>query len=88
MNQGSAFGAAVGVAHDDIALVHACKNGDVDASEQLVERYDSRLLRIAQHITHNREDAHRRRMLFKTHSSKYSEIWATFTRTQFRVERY
>jgi RNA polymerase sigma-70 factor (ECF subfamily) len=45
------------MAHDDMALVHACRNGDAAAFEQLVRRYDSRLLRIAQHITHNREDA-------------------------------
>jgi RNA polymerase sigma-70 factor, ECF subfamily len=44
-------------AQDDMALVHACKSGDVNAFEQLVKRYDGRLLRIAQHITHNREDA-------------------------------
>jgi len=41
----------------DLALVHACKNGDAAAFEQLVERYDVRLFGIAQHITHNREDA-------------------------------
>src|SRR2546427_2587019 len=41
----------------DLALVHACKNGDAAAFEQLVNRYDAKLLRIAQHITHNREDA-------------------------------
>ena len=57
MNQGSALGAAVGVAYEDITLVRNCKNGDGDAFEQLVKRYDSRLLRIAQHITHNNEDA-------------------------------
>ena len=45
-------------AHDhDLALVHACKNGDATAFEQLVKRYDVRLFSIAQHITHNREDA-------------------------------
>jgi RNA polymerase sigma-70 factor (ECF subfamily) len=42
---------------DDISLVQACKNGEAAAFEQLVKRYDRRLLRIAQHITHNREDA-------------------------------
>ena len=57
MNQGSTSGTAVGVAYEDITLVHDCKNGDGDAFEQLVKRYDSRLLRIAQHITHNHEDA-------------------------------
>jgi RNA polymerase sigma-70 factor, ECF subfamily len=49
--------AAPRMAHDDMALVHACKDGDTAAFEQLVRRYDSRLLRIAQHITHNLEDA-------------------------------
>lgn len=44
-------------AYDDLTLVHACKNGDVAAFEQLVNRYQARLLSIAQHITHNREDA-------------------------------
>jgi RNA polymerase sigma-70 factor, ECF subfamily len=43
--------------NQDLALVHACKNGDVAAFEQLVRRYEVRLFRIAQHITHNREDA-------------------------------
>jgi RNA polymerase sigma-70 factor, ECF subfamily len=42
---------------DDLALVHAGKSGDVAAFEELVKRYDRRLLRIAQHLTHNREDA-------------------------------
>jgi RNA polymerase sigma-70 factor, ECF subfamily len=42
---------------DDLTLVHACKNGDAAAFEQLVGRYDGRLFRIAQYITHNREDA-------------------------------
>jgi RNA polymerase sigma-70 factor (ECF subfamily) len=41
----------------DLELVHATKNGDMSAFEQLVERYDTRLLRIAQNVTHNREDA-------------------------------
>lgn len=44
-------------ASDDLALVHASKSGDVAAFEELVKRYDGRLLRIAQHVTHNREDA-------------------------------
>jgi RNA polymerase sigma-70 factor (ECF subfamily) len=42
---------------DDLDLVHACKKGDGSAFEQLVRRYDRRLLRIAQHVTHNMEDA-------------------------------
>ena len=41
----------------DLALVHACKSGDAAAFEELVKRYDVRLFSIAQHITHNREDA-------------------------------
>src|SRR5712692_11351471 len=45
------------VASDDLNLVHATQNGDVSAFEQLVERYDRKLLRIAEHVTHNREDS-------------------------------
>src|SRR6476660_5893121 len=45
------------VASDDLDLVHASKNGDVAAFEQLVKRYDRKLLRIAQHVIHNREDS-------------------------------
>jgi RNA polymerase sigma-70 factor (ECF subfamily) len=41
----------------DLALVHACKSGDAAAFEELVKRYDTKLFRIAQHITHNWEDA-------------------------------
>jgi RNA polymerase sigma-70 factor (ECF subfamily) len=41
----------------DMDLVHACKNGDVASFEQLVKRYDRKLLRIAQRITHNKEDS-------------------------------
>jgi hypothetical protein len=35
----------------DLALVHACKNGDIAAFEQLIKRYEVRLFSIAQHIT-------------------------------------
>ena len=45
------------VAGDDLDLVHASKNGDVAAFEQLVKKYDGKLLRIAQSVTHNREDS-------------------------------
>src|SRR5260370_3956145 len=41
---------------DDLDLVHASKNGNTAAFEQLVKRYDRKLLRIAQSVTHNRED--------------------------------
>ena len=44
-------------ANADLDLVHASKNGDIAAFEQLVNRYDRKLLRIAQQVTHNREDA-------------------------------
>lgn len=42
---------------EDLDLVLASKAGDVAAFEELVARYDRKLLRIAQHITHNLEDA-------------------------------
>ena len=42
---------------DDMELVHASKKGDVAAFEELVKRYDRKLLRIAQSVTHNREDS-------------------------------
>ena len=45
------------VARDDLDLVHATQDGDVSAFEQLVERYDRKLLRVAEHVTHNREDS-------------------------------
>jgi RNA polymerase sigma-70 factor, ECF subfamily len=41
----------------DLDLVHASKNGDVAAFEQLVKRYDRKLFRIAHRVTHNREDS-------------------------------
>jgi RNA polymerase sigma-70 factor (ECF subfamily) len=45
------------VTNADMDLVHASKNGDVAAFEQLIKRYDRKLLRIAHHVTHNREDS-------------------------------
>jgi DNA-directed RNA polymerase specialized sigma24 family protein len=57
MTSDSAQFAVTVVASDDLDLVHASKNGDVTSFEQLVKRYDGKLLRIAQHVTHNREDA-------------------------------
>jgi RNA polymerase sigma-70 factor, ECF subfamily len=44
-------------AGDDLDLVHASKNGDVAAFEELVKRYDRKLFRIAHGVTHNREDS-------------------------------
>ena len=57
MTADSAQLAVKAMASDDLDLVHASKNGDVTAFEQLVKRYDRKLLRIAQHVTHNREDS-------------------------------
>src|SRR5712691_10510698 len=53
------------VARDDLDLVHATQDGDVSAFEQLVERYDRKLLRISEHITHNREDSQFSTWLFR-----------------------
>lgn len=41
----------------DLTLVELIKRGDMAAFEELVRRYDRRLLRIAQQVTHNLEDA-------------------------------
>lgn len=42
---------------EDLALVQAAREGDINAFEQLVKRYDRNVFRIANHITQNREDA-------------------------------
>lgn len=42
---------------DELALVQAAKKGDLDAFGELVHKYDRNIFRIAQHITHNEEDA-------------------------------
>src|SRR5580692_3081852 len=57
MTETSTQFASMEVASDDLHLVHASKDGDVAAFEQLVKRYDRKLYRIAQSITHNREDS-------------------------------
>jgi DNA-directed RNA polymerase specialized sigma24 family protein len=44
-------------ASDDLDLVHASKDGDMAAFEELVKRYDGKLFRIAQSVTRNREDS-------------------------------
>jgi RNA polymerase sigma-70 factor (ECF subfamily) len=44
-------------ANNDLDLVHATQNGDLSAFEQIVRRYDRKLLRIAEHVTRNREDS-------------------------------
>src|ERR1700751_6346996 len=42
---------------DELALVQAAKKGDLEAFSELVNRYDRNIFRIAQHITHNEDDA-------------------------------
>src|SRR5438445_428156 len=41
----------------EMGLVQAAKGGDLEAFSELVKRYDRNIFRIAQHITHNEEDA-------------------------------
>src|SRR5690242_15845881 len=41
----------------ELALVQSAKGGDLEAFSELVRRYDRNIFRIAQHITHNEEDA-------------------------------
>jgi RNA polymerase sigma-70 factor (ECF subfamily) len=42
---------------DELTLVQQAKEGDLEAFSELVRRYDRNIFRIAQHITHNEEDA-------------------------------
>ena len=44
-------------ADEDLALVEASTSGDIAAFEELVRRYDRKLLRIAQQVTRSLEDA-------------------------------
>ena len=57
MIEGATLPAKTHMPDDDLALVQAVRGGDVAAFEQLVKRYDAKLLRIAQNVTHNSEDA-------------------------------
>ncbi|HKE33030.1 MAG TPA: sigma-70 family RNA polymerase sigma factor [Candidatus Angelobacter sp.] len=41
----------------ELTLVQAAKKGDLEAFSDLVKRYDRNIFRIAQHITHNEDDA-------------------------------
>ena len=45
------------VREDEQLLVNAAKGGDVVAFEELVNRYESKILRLTKNITGNREDA-------------------------------
>ena len=42
---------------EDLALVEASRSGDIAAFEELVRRYDRKLLRIAHQVTNSLEDA-------------------------------
>ena len=42
---------------DDLTLVHATKRDNIAAFDKIVRRYDSKLLRIAPSVRHNREEA-------------------------------
>jgi RNA polymerase sigma-70 factor, ECF subfamily len=42
---------------EDLPLVHASKDGDLSAFEQLVKRHERRLLRVAQNVTHDIDEA-------------------------------
>jgi RNA polymerase sigma-70 factor (ECF subfamily) len=57
MIAGATLPAQTYMPEDDTALVQASRGGDVAAFEQLVKRYDAKLLRIAQKVTQNSEDA-------------------------------
>src|SRR6267154_6246942 len=57
MIAGATLPAQTHVPDDDLTLVQAVRGGDIAAFEQLVKRYDAKLLRIAQNVTHNSEDA-------------------------------
>jgi len=48
---------SVVVRDDESALVSAAKSGDLGAFEELVNRYERKIFRLAMHITQNREDA-------------------------------
>jgi RNA polymerase sigma-70 factor (ECF subfamily) len=45
------------VREDESALVAAAKSGNIEAFEELVSRYESKIFRLAMNITRNREDA-------------------------------
>src|SRR5690242_6860196 len=45
------------VREDEDALVSLAKNGDLGAFDELVNRYERRIFRLAMNITQNREDA-------------------------------
>jgi RNA polymerase sigma-70 factor (ECF subfamily) len=56
-NEVASVPAAVRPEAEDRVLVAAAKSGNVDALEFLVRRHEWRILRVAQRVTRNREDA-------------------------------
>lgn len=42
---------------DEASLIAAAKSGNIQAFEELVNHYESKIFRLAMNITHNREDA-------------------------------
>jgi hypothetical protein len=59
-------------AGEDLVLVQASKNGDTAAFEELVKRYDRKLLRIALNVTRDPEDAEE---AVQETFSRPTEIW-------------
>jgi len=60
---------AVALEAKDAVLVAAAKKGSLTAFEVLVKRHERRMLRLAQRVTRNREDAKMSfRRVFKKHS--------------------
>ncbi len=57
MIEGSAQSATRHALDDDLTLVEASMRGDIAAFEELVRRYDRKLLRTALRVTQNQEDA-------------------------------
>jgi RNA polymerase sigma-70 factor, ECF subfamily len=57
MIEDSAASATRNTLDEDLTLVEASMRGDIAAFEELVRRYDRKLLRIALQVTNNQEDA-------------------------------
>jgi hypothetical protein len=62
--------------HDeDLGLVHASKKGDLTAFAELVKRYDRRLLRIAQNVVHDFNDAQEVVQVLETEGNQVMSLW-------------
>ena len=66
---------------DDVALVHAAKEGSVIAFEELVKRHESRMFRIAQNLLHNREDA--QDVVQDAFLKAFQKLWQFQARSKF-----